>query len=119
MANSKTTLKKGDNLPARGRSVKTIILEAIRENSHLDLTPESTKDEAEKAAWQNLNDMFIILNYPNANNSESLTEDQDSPINSNPVVFSDYPSENDTSSFGSFSGPQEDPEVKPNRKRLT
>lgn len=54
MANSTTTLKKGDNLPARGRSVKTIILEAIRENSHLDLTPESTKDEAEKAFFNHV-----------------------------------------------------------------
>lgn len=57
MANSnptKTTLKPGDNLPARGRSNKTIILEAIRESSMLDLTDDSTKDDAEKAFFKHV-----------------------------------------------------------------
>jgi len=49
MANSSTTLKKGDNLPGRGRSAKTLILEMMREESLIDLTPKSSKEEAEKA----------------------------------------------------------------------
>lgn len=49
MASSSTTLKKGDNLPARGRSAKTLILEMFRENSLLELNGKSTKEEAEKA----------------------------------------------------------------------
>ena len=49
MATSKTTLKKGDNLPARGRSNKTLILETLREKGHLKLRKNSTKDKAEKA----------------------------------------------------------------------
>tara|TARA_R110001606_G_scaffold394869_1_gene566186 strand:+ start:425 stop:889 length:465 start_codon:yes stop_codon:yes gene_type:complete len=49
MGKSKTTLKVGDNLPARGRSNKTIILEALRDASLIGLTPKSTKDACEKA----------------------------------------------------------------------
>lgn len=49
MAKSKTTLKAGDNLPPRGRSNKTIILEMMREQSFLKLNKDSTKDAAEKA----------------------------------------------------------------------
>lgn len=54
MATSSTTLKKGDNLPARGRSNKTLILEMLREKSHLDLNANSTKDEAEKAFFNHV-----------------------------------------------------------------
>lgn len=62
MAKSKTTLKKGDNLPSRGRSNKTIILEAMRDASFLKLTPKSTKDDAEKA--------FFTLIIESATNPE-------------------------------------------------
>tara|TARA_R110000851_G_C13069232_1_gene564723 strand:- start:1681 stop:2142 length:462 start_codon:yes stop_codon:yes gene_type:complete len=49
MATSPTTLKKGDNLPARGRSAKTLILEMMREESLIELNPKSTKEQTEKA----------------------------------------------------------------------
>ena len=49
MATSTTTLKKGDNLPSRGRSAKTLIIEMMREESLIDLSPKSTKEQAEKA----------------------------------------------------------------------
>tara|TARA_R110000772_G_scaffold106420_3_gene208364 strand:- start:1604 stop:2068 length:465 start_codon:yes stop_codon:yes gene_type:complete len=54
MANSPTTLKKGDNLPPRGRSNKTIILEMMREKGHLSLSKEATKEESEKAFFDNV-----------------------------------------------------------------
>lgn len=57
MANNiptKTTLKKGDNLPPRGRSNKTLILESIRESSLLELNKNSTKEEAEKAFFKHV-----------------------------------------------------------------
>ena len=50
MGRSSTTLKEGDNLPARGRSNKTKILDAIRQESLEDLTEDHTRDEAE-VAW--------------------------------------------------------------------
>lgn len=68
---TKTTLRKGDNLPARGRSVKTIILEAIRENSHLNLTPKSTKDEAEKAFFNHV--ARSAFNLEDSNRGTCLT----------------------------------------------
>ena len=49
MAKSNTTLKPGDNLPARGRAYKTILLDVLREESQVELTPESTREQAEKA----------------------------------------------------------------------
>ena len=49
MATSPTTLKKGDNLPARGRSAKTLILEMMREESLIGLNDGSTKEQCEKA----------------------------------------------------------------------
>ena len=49
MSKTKTTLKPGDNLPSRGRSFKNILFEVMREESQLELTPNSTKQEAEKA----------------------------------------------------------------------
>lgn len=49
MAKTKTTLKPGDNLPARGRAFKSILFDVLREESQIDLTPESSKDDAEKA----------------------------------------------------------------------
>jgi len=49
MGRSSTTLKEGDNLPARGRAFKTILFEVIREESLLDLKEGATRDDAEKA----------------------------------------------------------------------
>jgi hypothetical protein len=54
MAKSNTTLKKGDNLPARGRSTKTLILETLREKGHLKLRKNSTKESAEKAFFNEI-----------------------------------------------------------------
>ena len=49
MTATKTTLKKGDNLPARGRAFKTILLDAIREESLLGLDKKSSRDDASRA----------------------------------------------------------------------
>ena len=54
MAKTSTTLKKGDNLPPRGRAKKTLILEAIREASLMDATPDSTQEETEKAFFTHI-----------------------------------------------------------------
>ena len=65
MATSSSTLKAGDNLPARGRANKTIILEAIKEASLLGLTPKSTKDDAEKAFFTLISKSAVNLEDPN------------------------------------------------------
>ena len=49
MAKTKTTLKPGDNLPARGRAFKSILFDVLREESQIDLNPSSSRDDAEKA----------------------------------------------------------------------
>ena len=49
MAASRTTLKKGDNLPARGKAFKTLLFEVMREESLLGLPECATRDQAEKA----------------------------------------------------------------------
>lgn len=49
MARNNTTLKPGDNLPGRGKAFKTILLDAIREESLIGLTSSSTKEDADKA----------------------------------------------------------------------
>ncbi len=49
MPKTKTSLKPGERLPLRGRAFKTILFDVMRETSQLGLTPESTKDDAEKA----------------------------------------------------------------------
>lgn len=49
MGTNATTLKEGDNLPARGKSFKTILFNAMRKESMLDLSPDSTKDQAQEA----------------------------------------------------------------------
>ena len=54
MGTSSTTLKPGDNLPSRGRSNKTRILEALRKISLEGLTEDSTKDEAETAFFTHI-----------------------------------------------------------------
>ena len=52
MAKTKTTLKAGDNLPARGMSNKTRICEAMRLESFENLTKDSTRDECEIAYFR-------------------------------------------------------------------
>lgn len=54
MAKTKTTLKPGDNLPPRGKSNKTRLLEAIRQECLLNLSPDSTKEEAEIAHFRHV-----------------------------------------------------------------
>lgn len=49
MAKTKTTLKPGDNLPARGRAFKSILFDVLREESQIELTPNSSREDAEKA----------------------------------------------------------------------
>ena len=49
MPKTKTTLKKGDNLPGRGKSFKTKLFEVIKEESLLDLKKSATVAEADKA----------------------------------------------------------------------
>ncbi len=49
MATSKTTLKKGDNLPGRGKSKKNVVLEALKAKGVLGLRANSTNEKAEAA----------------------------------------------------------------------
>ena len=49
MASNKTTLKKGDKLRSRGKSFKTLLMEVIKEESMIGITPKSTKEDADKA----------------------------------------------------------------------
>jgi len=65
MATSSSTLKKGDNLPSRGRSNKTIILEMMREKGLLELTVKSTKEDAEKAFFHNVAQSAFTPDDPN------------------------------------------------------
>jgi hypothetical protein len=52
LAKTKTTLKAGDNLPARGMSNKNRILDAMRLESFEGLTKSSTRDECEVAYFR-------------------------------------------------------------------
>tara|TARA_R110000851_G_scaffold332318_1_gene508084 strand:- start:42 stop:497 length:456 start_codon:yes stop_codon:yes gene_type:complete len=54
MAKSSTTLGGGDNLPARGKSNKTRILEAMRAVAFEGLTGASTKEECEIAFFKSV-----------------------------------------------------------------
>ena len=65
MATSSSTLKKGDNLPARGRANKTIILEAMRDSAMLGLTAKSSKDDTEKAFFKLVLTSALAPNDPN------------------------------------------------------
>jgi len=49
MAKTKTSLIAGENLPARGRAFKSILFDVLREESQINLNPESTREDAEKA----------------------------------------------------------------------
>lgn len=68
MANSKatkTTLKPGDNLPARGKAFKTLLLEVLREESMVGLK-KSTKDEANKAFIKHVANRALNAGDPNS-----------------------------------------------------
>ena len=56
MAKSSTTINKDnrDKMPGRGRSNKTLILEMLREEGHLRLNKDSTKEDAEKAFFSHV-----------------------------------------------------------------
>ena len=54
MARTKTTLNPGDNLPARGKSNKTRILEALRLESFENLSQDATKDDCEVAFFRHI-----------------------------------------------------------------
>ena len=54
MATSSTTLKDGENLPPRGKSNKTRILEALRLESFENLSQDSTKDDCEVAFFRHI-----------------------------------------------------------------
>ena len=66
MATSKTTLKPGDNLPARGRAFKTLLLEVLREESMIGLKKKSTKDEANKAFIKHVANRALNIEDPNS-----------------------------------------------------
>ena len=54
MAKSTTTLKVGDNLPARGKSKKNLILDMLKAKSMLELKSTSTNEEAEQAFFHHV-----------------------------------------------------------------
>lgn len=56
MAKTKTTLKKGDNLPGRGMSNKNRVLDGIRASSRAGLKEGATRDEAEIAFFSHVSD---------------------------------------------------------------
>lgn len=56
MAKSSTTLKAGDNLPARGMSNKNRVLDGIRKSSMSLLSEDATRDEAEIAFFKKVAD---------------------------------------------------------------
>lgn len=65
MAKSSTSFN-GNNKPSpRGRSNKTIIIEAMREAALLELTSKSTKDDAEKAFFKMVLQSAVQLDDPN------------------------------------------------------
>jgi hypothetical protein len=46
---NQTTIKKGDKLPPRGRSKRTLILESLKESGLLTLPESATSEQVEKA----------------------------------------------------------------------
>lgn len=56
MAKTKTTLKKGDNLPGRGMSNKNRVLEGILASGLAGLSSNATRDDAEIAFFKNIAD---------------------------------------------------------------
>lgn len=70
MANSKTTLKKGDNLPSRGKSKKNIVLEALKAKGVLGLRSNSTNENAESAFFGEI--VNVALNPEDSNRGMCL-----------------------------------------------
>ena len=69
MPKSSTTLKSGDNLPARGKSNKTRILDAIRSESVMELaglTGKPTRDQAEEAYFSHIARRAFTATDPNS-----------------------------------------------------
>jgi Lhr-like helicase len=66
MATSGTTLKAGDNLPARGKAFKTLLLEVLREESMIGLKKKATKDEANKAFIKHIANRALNIEDPNS-----------------------------------------------------
>lgn len=66
MAKTKTTLKKGDKLPNRGKSFKTLLLDVIREESLLELNASSTKEQADKAFIKHAATRAFTTSDPNS-----------------------------------------------------
>lgn len=56
MAKSSTTLKEGQNLPARGMSNKNRVLDGIRKSSMARLSGDATRDDAEIAFFKKVAD---------------------------------------------------------------
>jgi hypothetical protein len=56
LAKTKTTLKKGDNLPGRGMSNKNRVLEGILASSRAGLPSDATRDQAEIAYFKHVAD---------------------------------------------------------------
>lgn len=56
MPKTKTTLKKGDNLPGRGMSNKNRVLEGILASSRSGLSKNATRDDAEIAYFKHIAD---------------------------------------------------------------
>ena len=56
MAKTKTTLKTGDNLPARGMSNKNRVLDGILASTRAGLPSKATRDEAEIEFFKNISE---------------------------------------------------------------
>lgn len=63
---TKTTLKKGDKLPPRGRAKRTLILDAIIKESLLDLDKSATRDEAEGALFGHMAKRALTIDDQNS-----------------------------------------------------
>lgn len=70
MANSKTTLKKGDNLPGRGKSKKNVVLDALKAKGVLGLRANSTNEKAEAAFFGEI--VNVALNVDDNNRGMCL-----------------------------------------------
>jgi hypothetical protein len=69
MPRSSTTLKEGDNLPARGKSNKTRVLDALRSESVkdlLELPTKPTRDQAEEAFFARVAQRALNSGDPNS-----------------------------------------------------
>ena len=70
MPASKTTLKKGDKLPPRGKSKKNIVLEALKAKGVLGLRANSSNEKAEAAFFGEI--VTVALNENDNNRGMCL-----------------------------------------------